>query len=431
MKIPETLLIETLNKPAALVEVLQVAEKHDLYIDSMRTVSMNQDRITWEVTLDYDADAHATFIQEIKALDQVKLKGSSDRVFTRHEGGKIEIRSKAPIASITELREIYTPGVARVCLAIQKDLGLAMKYTNLANTIAIVTNGTAILGLGHIGAVAGLPVMEGKSALFKHFANISCVPILIENQDQQTIIDTVVNIAPSFAAIQLEDIAAPDCFDIEAKLRERLDKPVLHDDQHGTAVVTLGALLSATRSIKMDLKGARVGVIGLGAAGLGISRLLLGYGVKELFGSDLTQEEIKRLEKIGGKGAGLPELMEKSNVVVATTGVKGLIKPEMVQKGQVILALTNPDPEIEPSDALQAGAAFAADGKSVNNVLAFPGLFRGVLDARVKAFKDEMLFAAAEALAASSEEGEILPQVLDQTVHDKVSQAVFAAATKG
>jgi len=428
MKIPETLLIETLNKPGALAKVLEVAGKYDLFVDNMRSVSLDQDRITWEMTLEYDAEEHATFIDDINALPGVALKGKSDRVFTRHEGGKIEIASKAPIQSYTELREIYTPGVARVCLAIQKNPELAMRYTNLANTIAIVTNGTAILGLGHIGAVAGLPVMEGKSALFKHFANISCIPILIENTEKKTVIETVINIAPSFAAIQLEDIAAPDCFDIETQLRERLKMPVLHDDQHGTAVVTLGALLSATNRIGMDLKAARVGVIGLGAAGLGISRLLLGYGVRELLGSDLSAGEVQRLEKIGGKGSDLAGLMKKSEVVVATTGVKGLIKAEMVQKGQVILALTNPDPEIEPSVALQAGAAFAADGKAVNNVLAFPGLFRGVLDARVDHFTDAMLFAAAEALASSCGEGEILPRVLDQSVHDKVSHAVFTAA---
>lgn len=424
MKIPEVLLVQTESHAASLAKVLEVFGKNDLFVENIRTVKENQNRTTWEITLELSEDSKEDVIGELNALHDTQVKGRSDRVFTRHLGGKIEMRAKSPISSLTELREIYTPGVARVCLAIQSDQDLAYKYTNLGKTIAIVTNGTAILGLGHIGSVPGLPVMEGKSALFKHFADISCVPILIDSQDQDEIVQAVTTIAPSFSAIQLEDIAAPDCFAIENALRDRLDKPVLHDDQHGTAVVTLGALLRATRQVGIKLKASHVGVIGLGAAGIGISRLLLGYGVEELSGCDLNEVEVKHLEKLGGKPLDLKGILANCDVIVTTTGVKGLISPDWIRKGQVILALTNPDPEIEPSVALDRGAAFAADGKSVNNVLAFPGLFRGVLDAKVKAFSDKMLFAAAHALADYCVEGELLPNVLDQKVHDAVASAV-------
>jgi malate dehydrogenase (oxaloacetate-decarboxylating) len=293
--------------------------------------------------------------------------------------------------------------------------------------VAIVTNGTAILGLGDIGAVAGMPVMEGKAALFDHFVGISGIPILIESHDPQVIIDTVKNIAPTFGAIKLEDIAAPECFAIEKALDEALDIPVLHDDQHGTAVVVLAALLNATRCTGQNLAQATVGVIGLGAAGMGISKLLLAFGVKSVFGTDLRQPAQAMLTAAGGQAGSLAEVMEQQ-IVIATTGVPGLIKPEMVKKGQVILALSNPNPEIAPEAALAAGAAFAADGKSVNNALGFPGLFRGALNVRARRIDDGMKIAAAKAIAACAEEREIVPSILHPEVHQRVTAAVEQAA---
>lgn len=431
MKIPEILLVESQHKPGSLAKILQVIGDCGLVVENLDAVRRDQDKTVWEITLEMDGDAYVNVGEKINALPNARLLGKSDRVFNRHQGGKIQTISRLPIETLQELRDIYTPGVARVCLAIRDDPSLAAQYTARQQTVAIVTNGTAILGLGNIGPLAGLPVMEGKAALLAKLANLSGVPILLEETNAEDIIDIVTSIAPSFGAIQLEDIAAPECFEIESRLRERLDIPVLHDDQHGTAVVTLAALLSATRRVSLDLRSCVVGQIGLGAAGIGIARLLMAYGVRDVIGADLNRGAKQMLENMGGRSAELPELMQQADIIVSTTGVKGLIKPEMVREGQVILALSNPDPEIEPRVALAQGAAFAADGKSINNVLGFPGLFRGALDAGAKTFTNAMLFAAAETLALIAPENELVPDPLNLDVHKAVAEAVAFAARHG
>ncbi|GJM19248.1 MAG: NAD-dependent malic enzyme [Phycisphaeraceae bacterium] len=429
MKIPEVILIEVEHAPGNLAKVLAAVGEAGLTVEGLEAVRRTQDRTTWELTFNVDEDDTINVGARIDALPIASVLGRSDRVFQMHEGGKIEMVSTVAFDTPAGLRDLYTPGVARVCLAIRDDRTLARRYTNIQNTVAIVTNGTAILGLGDIGPVAGMPVMEGKAALFHAFAGISGVPILIESKDPRVIIETTAAIAPSFGAIQLEDIASPECFEIERELIERLPIPVLHDDQHGTAVVTLGAILSASRITGVDLSTSVVGQIGLGAAGIGITRLLSKYGVKRVLGADLDEDSLARLEANGGERSTLPDLMRTCDIVVATTGVKGLIKPEMIREGQMILALSNPEPEIEPHDALTHGAAFAADGKNINNVLGFPGLFRGVLDAGATGFTDAMLFAAAESLANQAPPGQLIPSPLDRQVHDRVAQAVERAAS--
>jgi malate dehydrogenase (oxaloacetate-decarboxylating) len=397
-------------------------------VENLNAVRREQDKTVWEVTVEMDEEADRSLYDKINELPNAKLLGKSDRVFERHRGGKIEMVSKVRLDSEQQLRDLYTPGVARVSLAIQKDPAKAWDYTNIGNTVAIVTNGTAVLGLGHIGALAGLPVMEGKSMIYAKFAGISGIPILTNDTDPKKIIDMVLAIEPSFGAIHLEDIGAPECFEIEEQLVKRIRKPVLHDDQHGTAVVTLAALISATRRVKRDLKSCAIGQIGLGAAGIGIVRLLKGYGAKAVLGADRREEALTRLERLGGQRASLEELMQKADIVIATTGVKGLIKPEMVRKGQLIFALSNPEPEITARQALEAGAAFATDGRSVNNALGYPALFRGALDARAKCFSDEMLFTAANKLAELAPPGELLPEPLHLDVHKAVAAAVKEAA---
>ncbi len=432
MKIPEILLVESEHKPGSLAKILKVIGDAGLVVEHLNVVKRDQDKTTWEITLEWDDQADHGVLEAIDALPNARLLGRSDRVFNRHIGGKIKMVSKLPIASIQQLRDVYTPGVARVCLAIQRDPALARLYTSQASTVAIVTNGTAVLGLGDIGVRAAMPVMEGKAALFARLVGLSGVPILVDSQDPDEIVRTVVRIAPSFGAIQLEDIAAPACFEVEQRLREALPMPVLHDDQHGTAVVALAALLSATTRVGVDLCDSVVGVIGLGAAGFGISRLLRNFGVKQVLGSDIQPAAMARLEEqAGGRGLPLPELMRQAEVVVATTGVPGLIKPEMIRPGQVVLALSNPDPEIRPQLALQAGAAFAADGGSINNALGFPGLFKGTLDAGVSDFSDAMLFAAAQKIAELAPEDSLVPAALDTDVHAAVAEAVRAAASAG
>ncbi len=431
MKIPEILLVESEHKPGSLAKILKVIGDAGLVVEHLNMVRREQDKTIWEITLEMDVAGDYEVLRSIDELPNARILGRSDRVFNRHLGGKIRMVSRLPIATQQELRDIYTPGVARVCLAIQKDPELAWKYTNLGNTVAIITNGTAILGLGNIGSLAGMPVMEGKAALFARLVDITGIPILLDESDPERIIDIICSISRTFGAIQLEDIGSPECFAIEAALIERLNIPVLHDDQHGTAVVALAALIRATQKANRDLNDCVVGQVGLGAAGLGIGRLLKGYGVRKLIGSDRSEQALRRLEAIGGRPASLVDMMKESDIVIATTGVPDLIKPEMIRPGQFILALGNPDPEIQPLIALRHGAAFAADGGSVNNLLGFPGLFRGALDARAPRFTDEMMLAAARKLAELASGDELVPSALDRQVHAQVAAAVQEAALKG
>ena len=430
MKIPEILIVETVHQPGSLAKVLQVIADAGLTIQHLIAVRRVQGRTLWEITLEMDEEANHDLYARIDQLPNARFVGKSDRVFNRHRGGKIRMVASLPINTLQTLRDVYTPGVARVCLAIRQDPQLAHEYTSIDSTVAVITNGTAILGLGDIGPLAGLPVMEGKAALFSDLVGLSGVPILLEETRAQKVIELIAGIHLSFGAIQLEDFAAPECFEIEAGLRARLRKPVLHDDQHGTAVVALAALINAARRARRSLPESTVGQIGLGAAGTGIVRLLRAYGVNQVLGADRNPEAIARIRTLGAEGASLEELMRRADIVIATTGVKGLIQPEWIRPGQVILALSNPDPEIEPHVAREHGAALAADGKGINNILAFPGLFKGALAAKAPQFTDAMLMAAAQTLAELAplaQEDALVPDPLDKTVHERVAAAVQAA----
>ena len=430
MKIPEILVIETIHKPGSLAKVLQVIGDAGLTIEHLSALKRDQGRTLWEITVEMDEEADQSLYDRITQLPTARFVGKSDRVFNRHRGGKIRTVSSQAINSMQTLRDVYTPGVARVCLAIRDNPEAAHEFTALDRTVAIITNGTAVLGLGNIGPLAGLPVMEGKAALFADLVGINGVPILMTETTPARVVEIIAGIESTFGAIQLEDFAAPECFEIEQQLRKRLRKPVLHDDQHGTAVVTLAALINGARNAQRDLRGSLVGQIGLGAAGNGIARLLFAYGVRDIIGADLSRDAVVRFEALGGRGTTLESLMQRADIVVATTGVKGLIRPEWVRQGQVIFALSNPEPEIEPVVARERGAAFAADGKGINNLLAYPGLFKGALEARAPCFTDRMLMAGAEAIAAFAGE-DLVPDPLDRGLHEKVTEAVITAALDG
>jgi len=367
-------------------------------------------------------------LKAMQLIEGTVIVGVRDEILELHLKGKIAIRSRFPIDSLATLRKVYTPGVAEVCLKIAEEPILARLYTSTSHMVAIVTDGTAVLGLGDIGPLAGMPVMEGKAMLMESLVGLSGIPILLNTKDPDQIVETIAAIAQTFAAIQLEDISAPRCFEIEQRLQKRLDIPVMHDDQHGTAVVTTAALMVATRQTGVYLSSAKIGQIGLGAAGFATANMLMRLTGNPVWGADLNPDALKRLEAAGGRSSNLREIMANCDVVISTTGVAGLIKPEMVRKGQIILALSNPNAEIEPDVAVRQGAAFAADGKSVNNVLGFPGIFRGAVDANAPRITFEMLLAAAQTIADMTPPGELVPNPLDKKVHLAVARAVAQKA---
>ncbi|HEU4493219.1 MAG TPA: malic enzyme-like NAD(P)-binding protein [Rubrobacteraceae bacterium] len=398
-------------------------------IGDVTTINVGRETSIREITLEIeDRDQAERIIGMLNELDGVRVLWARDRALLKHEGGKLVIESVHPVKTVQDMRDVYTPGVARACQAIVEDPSLASELTMIGRSVAICTNGTRVLGLGDIGPVASMPVMEGKAVFYHQLAGISAMPILVDTKDVDEFVETVVRIAPTFGGIHLEDISAPECFEIEARLIEALPQPVMHDDVHGTAVVTLGAVLVACRHAGLELEAEVVGQIGLGAAGFGIAALMVDARARRVLASDPNPLSHERARAKGIEITDMQTVMDEADVVVATTGVPGLIDPEMVRDGQVILAITNPYPEIEPEDALAAGAAFAADGKSVNNVLGYPGIFRGALLSGAKQINPQMKIAAAEILASLTTEDELVPDALDPNVHLQVADAVREAA---
>jgi malate dehydrogenase (oxaloacetate-decarboxylating) len=428
-KIVKTIRLMILDQPGYLGRVATAVGNAGGNITDLHLVSYGVEYNTRDLTLFIDDEAQLQeVLAEIGKVQGVIISEIIDPVLEMHRGGKIRVKSRVPLDGLSTLRKIYTPGVAKVCKLIEQTPDLKYEYTSIGNTVAIVTNGTAILGLGDIGPVAGMPVMEGKAVLFDALAGINGVPILLASKDTEEIIHTVAMIAPTFGAIKLEDIKAPECFEIESRLDAMLDIPVMHDDQHGTATVALAALLNATKYVGKPFRNDCVGIVGLGAAGMGIAKLLVAWGVKRMVGTDINPGAMEIFEKAGGAPMSLDEVMKTADIVIGVTGAAGLLKPAMIRKGQIILALSNPRPEISPEDARKAGAAFAADGRSVNNGLAFPGIFRGALDARARSICNRMKIAAARTIASFAASGELVPSILNLDMHKAVAQAVERAA---
>jgi malate dehydrogenase (oxaloacetate-decarboxylating) len=375
----------------------------------------------------------------------------NDPAFVLHRGGKIEVRSTVPLESREDLSLAYTPGVARVCTAIAEDRSLAYDYTWKSHTVAVVTDGTAVLGLGDIGPEAALPVMEGKALLFKHFGNIDAVPICLDVTDVDALVDTVARLAPAFGGINLEDISAPRCFEIERRLQARLDIPVFHDDQHGTAIVVLAALKNAARLTGRTLGDLRVVVSGAGAAGLAVSRMILEAGIGDLAvadskgvvytGRDGLNSEKSLFAGISNKGRLTGTFLEAlvgADVFIGLSS--GTIPVEAVRTMApdcIIFAMANPEPEIHPDVAHAVGARVVATGRSdfpnqINNVLAFPGVFKGALSVRASRITEHMKLAASDALAAvvgdDLSEDCVIPSVFDPRVAPAVAEAVATAA---
>lgn len=388
----------------------------------------------------------------VNALDGVQVRKTSDRTFLMHLGGKIEIKSKVALRSRDELSRAYTPGVARISEAIAENPEDVRRLTIKRNSVAIVTDGSAVLGLGNIGPKAALPVMEGKSALFKRFAGVDAWPVCLDTQDTEEIIRTVEIIAPVFGGINLEDISAPRCFEIETRLRERLDIPVFHDDQHGTAIVVVAALRNALRAVGKEIEDCRIVVCGVGAAGNAIIRLLSLQKPADIIAVDIdgivydgrsgmhpSLAEVAARTNTGKMTGTVHDAMVGADVFIGVSAPNLITGADVARMNEdaVVFALANPVPEIDPVEA-QAHAAVVATGRSdfpnqINNVLAFPGVFRGLLDAGATAITDEMLLAAANGIADAVAPEQlntsfIVPSVFDERVSKAVAEAIVAVA---
>ena len=360
-------------------------------------------------------------------------------ILKRHENGKIAIDIACEINTIDDLRKIYTPGVAKVCKLIEEQPDKVNDYTMIGNTVCIATNGTAVLGLGDIGVRPSMPVMEGKSVILNKMSGVACMPILIDSKDADYFVEALVAIAPTFAAIMLEDISAPLCFEIEKKLQQKVDMPVFHDDQHGTACVVLAALIRALKLSGKDKSKLKIVMNGAGAAGTAICNLLFDYGFKNIVICDSKgvlfvgrdnmnpyKNSLAEMTNKDGIKGGLADVMSGTDIFIGIS-VAGVVSREMIESmnpGPIVLALANPVPEIEPELAKEAGASVALDGKMVNNALVFPGLMRGALDARASAITTEMKIKAAEAVADMCVGDEVVPDFMNKELHCKVADAV-------
>jgi malate dehydrogenase (oxaloacetate-decarboxylating) len=430
-------------------EITQAILAAGASITALDVVESVLDRVVIDVTCDaIDAEHAEAITAALSENKNLNVRKVSDRTFLLHLGGKIEIASKVPLKTRDDLSRAYTPGVARISQAIAKDPSDLRRLTIKRNTVAVVTDGSAVLGLGNIGPGAALPVMEGKAALFKRFADVDAWPVCLDTQDVDEIVRTVQIIAPVYGGINLEDISAPRCFEIEARLRDLLDIPVFHDDQHGTAIVVLAALTNALKLVKKDLKSTKIVLSGVGAAGTAVARLLVAKGAKNIIGFDkdgLVFED-KGAEdpmrkwfvtncSLGSFRGDIHEAMKDADVFIGVSAPNVLTEGDIksMAKNGIVFALANPDPEIDPALA-RKHAAVVATGRSdqpnqINNVLAFPGIFRGLLDAHITKITDKMLVLAAEAIASCVSDEQlnanfIVPSVFDLNVVQKVAAAV-------
>ncbi len=442
------------NKPGMLAKILSEIADHKADPGAVDVVDVEGDYKVRDLTVSARDEEHSKAIVEaVKAIEGVKVRNVSDRVFLLHLGGKIRIENKVPVDTRDSLSMAYTPGVGRVCEAIAEEKDKVHSLTIKENSVAVVSDGSAVLGFGDIGPEAAMPVMEGKAMLFKEFANVDAYPICLQTQEVDEIVNAVKWMSPGFGGINLEDIAAPRCFEIEQKLKEELDIPVFHDDQHGTAIVALAATINALKVVGKDLSDLRTVIVGVGAAGVAITEILLEAGVKEILCCDrsgiINRDNLDELnsskqwvakntnsENMSGS---LLDATEDADLLIGVSG-PGTVPIEAIEHmadDPIVFALANPVPEIRP-EKIQGLARIIATGRSdypnqINNVLAFPGIFRGALDARATDINEEMKLAAANAVAECIDqeglsEEYIVPSVFNKEIVRKVSEEVKKAA---
>jgi malate dehydrogenase (oxaloacetate-decarboxylating) len=441
------------NKPGMLGRLAIAIGEVGANISALQGFEVKTATLDEDVVVNCTSEAHQEQVRAaVEGIDGIEVLEFEDRTFHMHEGGKIEVLPLMPVRDIEDLSMAYTPGVARVCMEIAKNPASAHRYTIKKNTVAIVSDGTAVLGLGDIGPEAAMPVMEGKALLFKHFAGVDAFPICLNTKDPDEIIETVLRLEPTFGGINLEDIAAPGAFEVEERLDEIMDIPVFHDDQHGTAIVTLAALENALKIVGKDIGSLKVVVAGVGAAGVAVSKILMNAGVRNIIGadrqgavhtgrSDLNASKQWFAENTNPEGltGPLTQLLPGADVFIGLSG-PNLIERSDVQamaEDPIVFAMANPDPEIRP-ELIQDVAAVIATGRSdfpnqINNVLAFPGVFRGALDAGARRITENMKVAAARAIASTVLPEElapdfIIPSVFNPAVSVAVAEACAEAA---
>ena len=436
------------NEVGVLNRVTQKISDLGGNIGAIDIVRPEPDALIRDITIFTHNPEHGEkLVEGLREIEDVEFINFSDRTFLAHLQGKIEINNRLPLSTRDDLSIAYTPGVARVCTEIHKNPENAYKLTIKGNTVAVVTDGTAVLGLGDIGPKAAMPVMEGKAMLFKQFADIDAWPICLDTTDTEEIISIVKALAPGFGGINLEDISAPRCFEIEERLRNELDIPVFHDDQHGTAVVTTAALINALKLVRKKPKDIKVVVSGAGAAGTACSKMIIHLGVKNLIGCDSKgaihnqRTDINQSKRWFADNANpdqeqgsLKEVLKGADVFVGVSAPNILDAGDIrnMEKDAIVFAMANPDPEILPEDARPV-AAVVATGRSdypnqINNVLCFPGIFRGALDCRAKTITEEMKLAASHAIAETLDEQHLNPDYIIPTVFDKSVTSKIAAA---
>ena len=450
-----TLRLQILQRPGAFAAVAGAIGDVGAILGAIDLVRVEHGMVVRDVTVACADAAHGeAVVAAVRALDGVSVQSVSDRTFLLHLGGKIEVVSKVPIRTRDDLSMAYTPGVARVSLAIRDDPEKAWTLTIKSNTVAVVSDGSAVLGLGDVGPEAAMPVMEGKAMLFKELAGVDAFPLCIATQDVDAIVAFVKAAAPTFGGINLEDIAAPRCFEIERRLTDELDIPVFHDDQHGTAIVVLAALLNALRVVDKDPAEIRVVVVGAGAAGIACARIVLAHGVSRVVvcdidgvlyperpGLDRERAAFAALTNPEGLRGMANDVLAGADVLIGVSG-PGAVNPAAVRSmapHPVVFAMANPEPEVRPED-VRDDVAIMATGRSdfpnqINNVLAFPGVFRGALDVRATAIDEQMKLAAARAIAGVIGSDElhaeyIVPSVFDPRVAEAVAGAVADAAVQ-
>lgn len=439
-----TLCCKILDRPGMFGKVSSAIGAAGGNLGDIKLVGVDGESKIREITVFLKDKAHLdSLLQSVKVIDGVEVLAVRDEVLETHRRGSIEVVSKARLQTLTDMRMVYTPGVASVCQRIQAEPQAAWEYTGICDRVAIVTNGTAVLGLGDIGPVPSLPVMEGKASILAEFVGISAFPILIDTKDPDTFVEMVVRIASGFGAIQLEDVAAPQCFEIEEKLKQRLNIPVFHDDQHGTATIVLAAMINALKYTGKDPANCSAVMLGAGAGGIAVCRMLLEFGLGDIVVYDSKAAIYKgRTEHMNPYKQQLAEITNKKNErgsladgFIGKNIFIGLSRPNKVTKQMVasmakdpiVLPLANPVGEITKQEALQAGAAITADGRDINNAQAYPAIFRGALDARATDITLEMKIAAAGKIAELAPEGSLLPDVLDRTLHVQIAKTVAEA----